>query len=345
MTEATGGSSAGHIAVLGGGAWGTALAQTAALAGNDVRLWARESDVVSSINDRHENTVFLAGAALSPRIQATMDAAVAIDGAAAVLVVTPAQFMRPVLKDLVDHWRDGLPAVLCCKGLELSSLKRMDEVLVETIPQARRAVLSGPTFAIEVAKGLPTAVTLAADDRQLAESLSQLLGHAAFRPYISEDMVGVEIGGAFKNVYAIGCGIVLGKGLGENAKAAFMTRGLAEMLRLGQAVGATPESMMGMSGMGDLVLTCSSMQSRNCSLGFAIGEGQKASDILAARNTVAEGVPTAAAMADLVRNLGLDCPVALAVDAIVNHDADIESTIAALLSRPFKAEISVESKA
>lgn len=330
-------SAINKIGIVGGGAWGTALAVACAAAGREVVLWARESAVVEAINGEHRNTMFLPDAALDPAIRATSDFAdvAAMD---AVLLVAPAQFLRATAAELAAHWSDGAPAVICAKGIEQGSGALMSEVVAEALPQARQAVLSGPTFAAEVAKGLPTAVTLACEDAELGSALVTALGTATFRPYLAHDIVGAEVGGAVKNVIAIGCGIVSGRSLGSNARAALITRGLAEIMRLGRSLGAQVETLMGLSGQGDLVLTCSSEQSRNMSLGAALGRGERLSDILSLRNSVAEGLSSAPAVVALAERLGVDMPISAAVNAILHEGADVDEAIAKLLSRPFRSE-------
>jgi glycerol-3-phosphate dehydrogenase (NAD(P)+) len=326
-----------RIGIVGGGAWGTALAVTARRAGREVVLWAREAEVVEAIDARHENPLFLPGMALDPAIVATADLATAAR-ADAVLLVVPAQYLRSVAAALAPLLAPGTPLVLCAKGIEAGSGALMSEVAAAALPEARLAVLSGPTFAAEVARGLPTAVTLAAADPALGRALIAALGTRSFRPYLSADIVGAEIGGAVKNVLAIACGIVAGCRLGDNARAALVTRGLAEMVRLALAKGGRAETLMGLSGLGDLVLTCNGPQSRNQSLGVALGEGQRLDDILSARRSVAEGVASAAAVAELARRLDVDMPIVAAVEAILHRGAAIDRTIDGLLSRPFRSE-------
>jgi glycerol-3-phosphate dehydrogenase (NAD(P)+) len=325
------------IGVVGGGAWGTALAATAQRAGAKVTLWAREAEVVDAINGRHENALFLPGVSLHPSIAATGDLA-RIARADALLLVVPAQYIRATARALAAVLPDDTPLVIAAKGIEMGSGATMGEVLAEILPRNPFAVLSGPTFAIEVARGLPTAVTLAARDQALGSDLVAALGTQTFRPYLSDDPVGCEIGGAVKNVLAIACGIVSGRGLGDNARAALITRGLAEMVRLAVAKGGRAETLMGLSGLGDLVLTCTAMQSRNCSLGAALGQGRSLGDVLGERRSVAEGVASAAAVAELAGRLGLDMPIVSAVDAILHRGAAIDAAVAGLLARPFKAE-------
>ena len=321
------------IGIIGAGAWGTALATVAHSAGCDVVIQAHESEVVEAINQQHENTVFLPGVKLNPAIRATNDAgeAAQVD---AVLLVTPAQHLRTVTATLKDSWQAGVPAVICAKGMEQETSALMSEVLAETLPGVTPAVLSGPTFAIEVAKGLPTGVTIACADHAVATMLSETLGTPTFRAYHSPDIIGAQLGGAVKNVLAIACGIVEGKGLGENARATLITRGLAEIARLGAAKGAHAESLMGLSGIGDLTLTCNAMQSRNFSLGVALGQGRPLKEILAERRAVTEGVYTASSVTDLAGRLGADMPICLAIDGVLNHFAEIDTTIKGLLARP-----------
>lgn len=326
-----------RIAVVGAGAWGTALAQVAATAGRSVTLWAREADVVASINDGHENKTFLPGIALDKELRATADlkAAAAAD---AILMVTPAQHMRRTLEELAPEIAAGKPVVLCAKGIEQTTNRLLTEVLAEAMPQAAPAVLSGPSFAAEVARGLPTAVTLACEDEKVAEALAHAIGLPTFRPYYSSDLVGAEIGGAVKNVLAIACGIVEGKKFGDSARAALTTRGFAELTRLGLAMGARAETLAGLSGLGDLILTCNSPKSRNMSLGLALGEGKSLEEVMGSRNSVSEGVHSATAVVALARKYGIEMPIAEAVASIVTGAATVDTVIAALLARPFRSE-------
>jgi glycerol-3-phosphate dehydrogenase (NAD(P)+) len=324
-----------RLLVVGGGAWGTALAATAQRAGREVVLWAHEGEVVESINARHENPLFLPGVRLDAAIRATGELGEECEG---ILLVVPAQHLRSVATRLSPHVPKRRPLLLCAKGIEQKTLALMTEVAAEVIPQARLAVLSGPTFAIEVARGLPTAVTLASGDLTVAKSFITALGTKTFRPYLSDDPVGVEIGGAAKNVLAIACGIVVGKKLGDNARAALITRGIAEMVRLAQAKGGRAETLMGLSGLGDLVLTCTAMQSRNHSLGVALGEGKSLAEIQAGRRSIAEGVDSAASVAALAKKLGVEMPISTAVDSILHRGAEIGATVDKLLSRPFRSE-------
>ena len=325
------------VAVLGGGAWGTALAQVAAAAGRDVTIWALEADVVEAINSAHENVLFLPGIVLNHQLRATGALAEAAK-ADLILAAPPAQYMRAVLKAL----RPSLPAkpaiALCAKGVERGTLALMTDVLAAELPGTVPAVLSGPGFAKDVARGLPTATTIASPDAELAQRIVATIGLPTFRPYVADDLVGAEIGGAVKNVIAIGCGVAEGRKLGDGARAALITRGFAELVRLGLAMGAKAETLNGLCGLGDLVLTCASLSSRNTSLGAALGEGRKLKDILAERRSVAEGMESAPAVVALAKKYNVDMPICAAVDAIVGERISIDDAITALLSRPFKAE-------
>ncbi|HUZ72887.1 MAG TPA: NAD(P)H-dependent glycerol-3-phosphate dehydrogenase [Stellaceae bacterium] len=326
-----------RIFIIGAGAWGTALAQTLARVGREVVLWAHDPATAAAINRDRANAAFLPGLALAAGIRATA----ALDEAAAadlLLFAPPAQHLRELAAALAPSPASCLPAVVCSKGIEIESGALLSEVLAETLPAAPLAVLSGPTFAAEVARGLPTAVTLACRDAALGQRLVTALGSRTFRPYLAADPVGAEIGGAVKNVLAIACGIVLGRGLGENARASLITRGLAEMVRLAVAKGGRPATLMGLSGLGDLTLTCTSAQSRNFSLGLALGEGRALDAVLAGRRSVAEGVTSAPAAVALARRLGIEMPIAVAVDSILHHGAAIDAVVAALLARPFRSE-------
>lgn len=322
------------IGVIGGGAWGTALAQVAASGGADVLIWALEAEVRASITARHENKIFLPGIALSPAIRAT-DTLGALYGCDAILVVTPAQHMRGVLAETPQG---TAPLVLCAKGIEGSTGAFLHEIARAMHPRRPVAVLSGPTFAHEVAAGLPTAVTLAVSDAVVGEALRDLLARPHFRPYLSDDVVGAEIGGAVKNVLAIACGVVEGRGLGQNARAALISRGFAEMTRFGMAHGARPETLAGLSGLGDLVLTCSSTSSRNFSLGKGLGEGMRAADLLGDRRTVAEGAYTAPVLARAAAKVGVDMPIVAAVCRLLAGEASVAETVDGLMARPLRPE-------
>lgn len=324
------------VGILGAGAWGTALAATAAKAGRDVQIWAREEEVAAALSKGEGNPVFLAGVEL-PAMPASSDLS-HLAGCEAILSVVPAQHARATFEALAPHIQPGVPVLLCSKGIEKSSLSLMTDVLHETLPQATPAVLSGPSFAADVARGLPTAVTLACADKALGQKLMTAVGRNTFRPYWSNDLIGAEVGGAVKNVLAIACGIVEGLELGKSAHAALISRGFAEMTRLAVGMGAQAQTLAGLCGLGDLVLTCSSTQSRNMSFGKALGEGQKAEDILAARNSVTEGVATAPALVELAAREGVTMPICLAVHEILAGEKNVDEAITALLNRPFTQE-------
>ena len=326
------------ISIIGGGAWGTALAQCAIRAGRDVRLWSREDDVVRAIAERNENARFLPNMPLEPGIQPTGAIAEAVANTEVVLLVTPAQHLRAVAGEVAASLGSGVPLVICAKGIEQATGLLMSEVVAEAAPGRAIAALSGPTFAREVAAGLPTAVTLACADTGLGRDLATALGGTHFRPYVAGDVIGAEIGGAVKNVLAIAAGIAIGRGLGDNARAAIITRGFAEMTRLAVAKGAKPETLAGLSGLGDLLLTCTSDQSRNFSLGTRLGRGEPLADILASREAVTEGVTSAPAVLALAGRLGVDMPIATATHAILHEGAALDDAIGGLLARPFTAE-------
>jgi glycerol-3-phosphate dehydrogenase (NAD(P)+) len=322
------------IGVIGGGAWGTALAQVAAAGGEETLLWAREPEVVDAVNRRHENAIFLPGIALHRGIRATGELA-ELRRCDALLVVTPAQHTRAVLS---AQTLGGKPLVLCAKGMEEATTKLMHDVAREEQPGSPIAVLSGPTFADEVAAGMPAAVTLAVEDRAVGEAIRTRLARPSFRPYLSDDVIGAEIGGAVKNVLAIACGVVEGRSLGQNARAALISRGFAEMTRFGLARGARAETLAGLSGLGDLVLTCSSTSSRNFSLGKGLGEGWTASELLADRRTVAEGAYTAPVLHRAAEAAGVDMPIVAAVCALLAGEASVDQVVERLLSRPLRSE-------
>ena len=319
--------------VIGAGAWGTALAQLLAAGGAPVRLWALEPEVIGAVNGTQENPLYLPGIPLAPTIQAT-GAMADLSDCDLLLVVSPAQHLRAV----VAAAPPGVPLVLCSKGIEAGTGLLMSEVIGQTQPASPVAVLSGPTFAHEVARGLPTAVTLACADAGLAARLAARIARPAFRPYLSDDVIGAEIGGAVKNVLAIACGVADGAGLGLNARAALISRGFAEMTRFGLARGARAETLAGLSGLGDLVLTCSSTNSRNFSLGKGLGEGQSAAALMTNRRTVAEGAFTAPVLRDAARAAGVDMPVVDAVCALLADEAPLAQVIDALLARPLRPE-------
>ena len=319
------------VAVIGAGAWGTALAGVAARAGRAVTLYARNASHAGRIALTRENPR-LPGIKLGGEIAVTNDLAQA-GRADIVLVTTPAQHLRAAVNVLAPHLREATPVIACAKGIEHGTHKFMTEIVGESAPHARPAILSGPSFADDVARGLPTAVTLAAKDEALASHLVQALGSATFRPYHTTDVRGVEIGGAAKNVLAIAAGIVVGKKLGASAQAALTTRGFAELARLGRALGARSETMVGLSGLGDLILTCSSPQSRNFALGLAIGRGEPPP-----AGKLAEGEFTAPVLIELAASQGIELPVSMAVAAILSKELTIDAAIEGLLTRPFKAE-------
>lgn len=323
--------------VIGAGAWGTALAQVCGWAGLDTKLQAREAEVVASVRDHRVNEAFLPGVTLDARVSVTDDLA-DLGDCDVILAVPPAQHMRSTLAAFAAHHRPGVPVVLCSKGIERGSLKLMTEVLAETLPDAPQAVLSGPSFAGEVARGLPSAVTLACEDAALGEELMWTLSAPGFRPYLATDLIGAEVGGAIKNVLAIACGMSEGRGLGRSAHAALITRGFAEMTRLGVALGGRPETVAGLCGLGDLVLTCSSPQSRNMSLGLALGQGQTVEEALAGKRSVAEGYESAPAVRELAEKTGVDMPICTAVASLLSGETTVERVIDDLLSRPLKAE-------
>lgn len=327
-----------RLAVIGAGAWGTALAIVACQAGSTVTLWARDPMIAATINAEHQNRAYLPGIALDPAIAATADAKAAFERAEAVLLAVPAQFLRRILGTLRDRVPGGMPVLHCAKGIETGTLALMSQIGVELLPGSPFAVLSGPSFAAEVARGLPTAVAVAAVDGQVAGLFAAALGSPHFRPYLSPDPIGAEIGGAVKNVLAIACGIVVGRGIGDNARAALITRGLAEMVRLGAAFGADAETFRGLSGLGDLVLTCTAVQSRNYALGLALGRGAELGEAVAGGPSVIEGVATAAAVVELAARLGIEMPVSEAVDAVLHRGAPIGATIERLLRRPYRSE-------
>ena len=325
------------IGVLGAGAWGTALAMASVRAGRDTLIWALEPEVRDSINTAHENTLYLGGIALDPALKATCDLK-DLALCDAVLLVSPAQYMRASTLDLAKYLPKHVPVVICAKGIEISTGKLMSQVIEETMPDQPIAVLSGPTFAAEVANGVPAALTLACVDEDMGNKLTEALGHPMFRPYYSPDIIGSQIGGAIKNVLAIATGIVTGMGMGENTRAAVIARGIAEMMRFGEIYGGDRETLMGLSGLGDLILTCSSTQSRNMSLGKALGEGQTFTEIMAGRNSVAEGAPTVKAVYKIAMDKNIDMPLTKAVYDILEEGKNIKDVVDELLARPFTRE-------
>ncbi|MBN9257276.1 MAG: glycerol-3-phosphate dehydrogenase [Mesorhizobium sp. 65-26] len=325
------GKSGWRVAVLGGGAWGTALALAMLRAGHDVALWARDEAMVAAIR-RGENPRYLPGIAIDPGIEATHELQAALAGADCVLAVTPAQSLRAVLSEARDHVPKGAPLVLCAKGIERETGALLSTIVEEMLPANPVAVLSGPSFATDVARGLPTAVVVAGDEA-LAADLAARFSALNLRCYSSDDVVGVEIGGALKNVFAIAAGAVTGAGLGASAQAAMVTRGFVELRRIGAAFGARPETLMGLSGLGDLLLTCSSTQSRNFAYGLALGQGKPLAGL-----PLAEGVPTAAIAARLASERGIDAPIITATAAILDGALTIGQAVTALMTRPLKTE-------
>ncbi|MGB6118148.1 MAG: NAD(P)H-dependent glycerol-3-phosphate dehydrogenase [Mesorhizobium sp.] len=321
----------GRITVIGGGAWGTALAVTLARAGSDVGLYARDPETVAAINERHENPAYLPGIRLAEELTATGDARAALDRAGCVLMVVPAQTLRASLSSL--PLTESAPLVICAKGIESTTGRRMSEIATEVLPGRPVAVLSGPSFATDVARGLPTAVTIAAETNAFASDMAQLLSTPTLRCYSTDDLTGVEVGGALKNVLAIAAGAVSGAGLGASAQAAIVTRGFVEMRRLAESWGARPETLMGLSGLGDLVLTCGSAQSRNFSYGMALGQGRDRTGM-----KLAEGAATAAIAARIAAERGIEAPITEVVARMLAGELTIGDAMGELLSRPLKAE-------
>lgn len=324
------------IGVVGAGAWGTALALVAHAAGRKVTLWAREPEVAAAVAEKGENSLFLPGIPLPPELSLTRELAGAVQ-AGAVLVVVPAQHIRTMLREMAGFLRPGTPLVLCAKGIEGGSGLLLPEVLAEELPQAVPGVLSGPSFARDVARGLPTAVTVAAPSLHAARLQASLAG-PALRPYSSDDVIGAAIGGAAKNVYAIGCGIVEGSGLGESARAALLARSFAEMYRLGLALGARRETLMGLSGLGDLVLSATSPTSRNFALGVALGRGDPLNEALGTGKPLAEGAATAPALMARAAREGVELPIAEAVAGVLSGALSAGEAIEGLMARPLRAE-------
>ena len=322
------------VGVIGAGAWGTALAQMLASDGRPVLLWALEPELVAEINTERRNSIYLPSAQLAPTIRATGELA-ELGECDTILAVTPAQHLGRVLDSLPQHPRD---LVLCSKGIEAGTGRLMNEVAAAAAPESAIAILSGPTFAHEVAAGLPTAVTLACSGgEEQWDRIAPVIARPSFRPYYSDDVNGAEIGGAVKNVLAIACGVVDGLRLGQNARAALIARGYAEMLRFGEALDAKPETLAGLCGLGDLVLTCSSTSSRNFSLGKALGEGQSADALMADRRTVAEGAHTAPVLTELALRHGVAMPIVAAVYRLLGG-APARDIVTELLARPLRAE-------
>ncbi len=325
-----------RISVVGAGAWGTALSVLAQRAGCAVTLWVRRPEQAAELARDRENTTYLPGIALDPAIRIETDLGRALD-ADAVLYAQPAQHFRAFCRKAAPLWK-GAALVITAKGIECETGALLNEIAAEELAAAPTIILSGPSFAAEAARGLPTAVVLAGERADLVEALMNALAQGAFRPYGADDPIGVEVAGAIKNVLAIACGIVVGRGLGENARAALITRGTAEVARLALAKGGRAETLMGLAGIGDLILTATSLKSRNTSLGFDLGQGKPLADILASRRSIAEGVTTAAAVSTLAARIGVDMPISVAVNRILKDASSIDDEIRSLLSRPLKRE-------
>ena len=325
--------------VIGGGAWGSALAETLARAGREVLLWAFEIETIREINEFHTNRNYLPGVTLNRSVLATGKLS-DIAECDAVLLVAPAQHVGMIAGDLGKHLTSDIPLIICSKGIDQKSGKLLSEVIADASPKGKIMALSGPSFAAEVARGLPAAVTLACDDPDMGQALLDAIGHKAFRPYLSDDLIGVQVGGALKNVLAIAAGIVDGKEMGNSAHAALVTRGFGELVQFGVAYGGKLETMMGLSGFGDLLLTCSSHQSRNMTLGRALGQGQSLDEILGSRTSVSEGVYTAGVAHRLAQEKGLDTPIMEAVYRVLEGQVSVDQAIDELLTRPFGPESS-----
>lgn len=326
------------ISIIGAGAWGTALAQAIAMKGRKVTLWAREDKVIKDIAETRENVDFLPGIKLHEDILIESSLIKAAEVSDIIIIMTPAQHVRSTLQAIRGDHMKGKPVVIGSKGVEIKTGLLMSEVVAQEIPDAVCAIMSGPTFAAEIARAMPSAVTLACENKDVAESLSNAIGCRHIRPYITTDMIGVQIGGAFKNILAVACGIAMGKELGESARAALVTRGIAEMSSLTSAMGGKKETLMGMCGFGDIFLTCTSMQSRNFSLGFELGKGQSLEDLMKTRKAVTEGVHTAKAAIEIGKKYAVELPIAEAVYECLHNDISIDVMIEHMLSRPFKRE-------
>ncbi len=327
------------IGVIGAGAWGTAMAQALSAGGRKVIIWAREHEVVEAINTKHENTIYLPGIPLDKNLKATESLSEAAESDI-ILLVTPAQHVRATLKAMRGELSQGKTVAICSKGIELDTGLLLSQVAKEVVPNASIAVVTGPTFASEIARGLPGAVTIGVEDKDVGRELQEALGLKNFRPYVTEDIIGTQLGGAIKNVIAIACGVVYGRKLGESARAALLTRGVAEIARLGVAMGAKKETLLGMCGIGDLMLTASSMQSRNFSLGAALGEGKTMDEILSTRSAVTEGVHTAKATLDLAKKFAVDMPITEAVYKCLHEGLPVDEAIEEMLNRPFRYNMS-----
>lgn len=324
------------ICIIGAGAWGTALAQNLANAGHDVIIWAREKEVVDSINTHHENTLFLKDISLNEMVKATSDKN-EIEQCDLFFIMTPAQHIRKTITDFKDIL-NAKPFVIGAKGIELETGHLLSDVVDEVLPNSVYGFISGPTFATEVARGLPCAVTLGMNDKEAGRKIVKFIGSRTLRTYLTSDIIGVQLGGSVKNVLAIACGVVEGRKMGESARCALITRGLAEMGRLAKAMGARKETLMGMCGVGDMILTCSSMQSRNFSLGYALGEGKSVEEVLGKRISVTEGVHTAKALRTMASNHAVDMPISRAVNDFLSEGAKIDEIFEKLLDRPLRNE-------
>ncbi|NQZ14037.1 MAG: NAD(P)-dependent glycerol-3-phosphate dehydrogenase [Alphaproteobacteria bacterium] len=325
------------IGVIGAGAWGTALSQALANTGRDVVIWAREEEVVESINNENENKLYLKEVSLNEALKATNDLAEVCERDVLILM-TPAQHIRSTLETIKEHLRDDQPIIIGAKGIEKETGYLLSEVAEEIIPGKKVGVLTGPTFASEIGRGLPCAVTIAIKDKDAGEMVIEALGSRTLRTYLTDDLVGAQIGGAVKNVIAIASGVIEGRKMGESARCALITRGLTEISRLAKAMGAQKETLMGMCGVGDLMLTASSMQSRNFSLGVALGEGKTLEEILGDRIAVTEGVHTAKALRVMAKNNAVDMPISKAVYEFLHEGISIEEVMKKVLDRPLRRE-------
>ena len=328
-----------RCAVVGAGAWGTALADLLARNGHEVKLWAYEPDVVATINQKHENVRFLGGHALSPSLEAVGDIGRAVAGAELVTLATPSHVLRRIVKSAAGSLPRGTPLVVATKGIEKGTLCLMTEIAEQEVPGATVVALSGPSFAVEVISGQPTAVVVASEGDEAAATAQRAFSSAYFRAYTHTDVIGVELGGALKNVMAVATGIAEGLGLGFNARAALVTRGLAEMTRLGSALGAQQSTFAGLAGLGDLVLTCTGSLSRNRAVGVELGKGRKLDDVLRDKETVAEGVITAQSARELAAREGIEMPIVDTVNRVLFEGQPARSAIAALMTRELRAEV------
>jgi len=323
--------------IVGAGAWGTALATVCQRAGLKTLIWAFEDEVARDINTAHENKIFLPGVPLDKNIRATNELS-DLHGCDFLLLVVPTQFTRNIVQNLAKGLPLTTPLVICSKGIEIKSGKLLSDVIDEIIPDNPLLVLSGPSFAADAARGKPAAVTIAGESKACAKDITMALGQETFRPYWTDDIIGAQVGGAIKNVLAIACGIADGKGLGDSARAALITRGMAEVIAFAKAKGGRATTLMGLCGLGDTVLTCTSTQSRNYSLGKALGEGQTMEDILKSRKSVSEGVYTAKIVVRVAAKMGVEMPISNTVNAILHEGANVDEAIQGLLTRPFSEE-------